>query len=149
MIETTGTSLTIRRAFDAPRERVFSAFTEREELEEWFAPEPGDVRTEIQTFAPEPNGGRSIRFHTDDEWFGSDGAFEEIVENERIVYTDRWVNFPETEVDSRVVVEFSDAEDGTEIVLTHEQLPGSDSVGGARMGWENSLGTLDEVLAEP
>ncbi|MFC6964103.1 SRPBCC family protein [Halocatena marina] len=149
MIETTETSLTIRRTFDAPRERVFRAFTERGELEEWFAPAPGDVRTEIQTFAPEPDGERSIRFHTDDGRFGSDGAFEEIVENERIVYTDRWVNFQETEVDSRVGVEFSDAGDGTEIVLTHEQLPNIDSVGGAAMGWENSLGTLDEVLAEP
>ncbi|WP_254532926.1 SRPBCC family protein [Natrinema gelatinilyticum] len=147
MIETTDTSLTIRRTFDAPLERVFRAFTEPVELEEWFAPAPGDVMTEIQTFAPKPDGERSIRFHMDDDWFGSDGAFEEVVENERIVYTDQWVNFPEAEVDSRVIVEFSDAEDGTEVVLTHEQLPDGDAVGGAGMGWENSLGNLEEMLA--
>ncbi|GAA0235952.1 SRPBCC domain-containing protein [Haladaptatus pallidirubidus] len=149
MIETDETSLTIQRAFDAPRERVFRAFIEPKELKEWFAPAPGDVTTEVQTFAPEPNGERSIRFHTDDGWFGSNGAFEEVIENERIVYTDRWVNFPEAEVDSRVIVEFFDAKEGTEIVLTHEQLPDGDAVGGAGMGWENSLGNLAEVLVEP
>ncbi|WP_394342638.1 SRPBCC domain-containing protein [Saliphagus sp. LR7] len=33
-LETSETSLPIRRTFDAPRERVFRAFTEPEELEE-------------------------------------------------------------------------------------------------------------------
>jgi uncharacterized protein YndB with AHSA1/START domain len=112
-IETSENQLTIRRTFDAPQERVFRAFAEAEELEKRFAPSPDDVSTEVQTFTAEPDGERSIRFHTDDEWFGSDGAFEEVIENERIVYTDRWVNFPEAEIGSRVTVEFSDAEDGT------------------------------------
>lgn len=147
-LETSETSLTIRRTFDAPRERVFRAFTEPEELDEWFAPSPGDVTTEVQTFTPEPDGERSIRFHTGDEWFGSDGAFEEVVENERIVYTDQWINFPEAEVNSRVTVEFTDVVDGTEVVLTHEQLPKGDFVGGAGMGWEISFDNLAEVLTE-
>lgn len=148
-LETSENQLTIRRTFDAPRERVFRAFTDPEELEQWFAPSPGDVTTEVQTFTVEPDGERSIRFHTDDEWFGSDGAFEELVENERIVYTDRWVNFPEADVDSRVIVEFTDVEDGTEIVLIHEQLPEGDFVGGAGMGWKISFDNLAAVLAEP
>ncbi|WP_276256794.1 SRPBCC family protein [Halomontanus rarus] len=147
-LETSETSLTIRRTFDAPRERVFRTFTEPEELKEWFAPSPGDVTTEVEAFALEPGGERSIRFHTDDEWFGSDGAFEEVVENERIVYTDQWINFPEAEVDSRVTVEFTDVEAGTEVVLTHEQLPKGDFVGGAGVGWEISFDDLAEVLAE-
>lgn len=147
-LEANETSLTIRRTFEAPRERVFRAFTEPEELEAWFAPSPGDVTTEVEAFTPEPDGERSIRFHTDDEWFGSDGAFEEVVENQRIVYTDRWVNFPEAEVDSRVTVEFTDVEDGTEIVLAHERLPEGDFVGGAGMGWETSFDNLAVVLAE-
>ncbi|WP_114578421.1 SRPBCC family protein [Saliphagus sp. LR7] len=103
---------------------------------------------EIQALPPEPDGERSIRFHADDDWFGSDGAFEEVVENERIVYTDRWVNFPEAEVDSLVTAEFTDVENGTEVVLTHEQLPKSDFGSGAGMGWEISFDNLAEVLAE-
>lgn len=38
-IETSERSLTIRRTFDAPRERVWRAFTEADELEQWFVPE--------------------------------------------------------------------------------------------------------------
>lgn len=30
--------LTVRRTFDAPHERLFRAFTEPDELEQWFPP---------------------------------------------------------------------------------------------------------------
>ncbi len=62
-IETSESSLTIRRTFGAPRERVFRAFTERDELEEWFAPSPGVVTTEVQTFAPEELAAGDNRTH--------------------------------------------------------------------------------------
>ena len=53
--QTSAAALTIRRTFNAPRERVFAAFTDADLLREWFAP-PGTTIGEATFDARE--GGR-------------------------------------------------------------------------------------------
>jgi uncharacterized protein YndB with AHSA1/START domain len=65
MVETDKTSLTIRRTFAAPRERVYRAFMDPDELEEWYA--PGDVTTKVHTLEPEPDGVLSFSFVDGDD----------------------------------------------------------------------------------
>ena len=72
-----------------------------------------------------------------------EGAFEEIVENERIVTVEETAQGV-----NRVTYEFHDADDGTEVVLTHE-LPDAQMVDGASEGWGNILDNLEEVLKGP
>ncbi len=48
---------------------------------------------------------------------------------------------------NRVTYEFYDANDGTEVVLTHE-LPDAQMVDGASEGWGNILDNLEAVVAE-
>lgn len=147
-IEITDTTLTLRRTFDASRERVWRAFTDPDELEEWYA--PGDVTTKVHTLEPEPDGVLSFSFVDGDDRTDIEGMFEEVVENERIVHTWRYPG----EEESRVIYEFRDVDDGTEVVLVHERIgpyrdrSARENVDGYVEGWTSALEKLDVALEE-
>ncbi|WP_254533033.1 SRPBCC family protein [Natrinema gelatinilyticum] len=133
--------LTVRRTFNAPRERVWRAFTDPDELAQWFVPE--GMEAEVHALDPVPGGEMSVSWASEEHQMDNEGTFEEVVENERIVTveeTPQGVN--------RVTYEFHDVDEGTEVVLTHE-LPDAQMVDGASEGWAGILNNLKEVLAEP
>ena len=134
-IETTETSLTIRRTFDSPRERIFRAFTEPEEIEQWFG--PGAMTAEVRVLELETDGVYSVSMLDEENRYEVEGRFVEVVENDRIVHT--WEP-------GLVTIELLDVEDGTEVVLTHEGLPDGEIVDGHAAGWESALDNLAGVL---
>lgn len=138
-IETTDTTLTLRRTFDAPRERVWQAFTDPDELEQWFVPE--GMTTEVRAHELEPGGEMSITWTDGENRIDNEGYYVEVVENERLVSGE------ETEAgELRLTYEFRDVEDGTEVVVTQEfsgQVPD-----GAAEGWAGMLETLAKLLQE-
>ena len=134
-IETSETSTTIRRTFDASRERVFRAFTDPEDVEQWFG--PGALRGQVHALEPEPGGAYSVSMIGDDVRFDIDGKFVEVVENERIVHT--WEP-------GLVTIELRDVDDGCEVVLTHDGLPDTEVAEGHASGWASALDNLAEVL---
>lgn len=132
--------LTIRRTFDAPRERVYRAFVDPGELEQWFVPE--GMEAEVHALEPEPGGAFEMTWIAGENRMEQEGTFEAVVENARIVTVE------ETDAGvSRLTYEFHDADGGTEVVLTQE-FPGPVPEG-ADEGWGNILDRLEEVLAEP
>lgn len=145
-IETDDTSLTIRRTFDAPRERVYRAFTDPDDLEAWQS--IGDLTVEVHTIEPEAGGSLSVSHASGDDRFDFEGEFLEAVESERLVYTLRGVGEPYDGVESRTSVEFRAVEDGTEVVFTEEQVD-PEMVEGSATTWNEMLANLEEVLAEP
>ncbi|MFC6763855.1 SRPBCC family protein [Natrinema soli] len=144
--ETIETSLTIQRTFDAPRERVFRAFTDSDELEQWFA--PGDLQPAVHTLEPEPDGELSVSFLDGGDRTEIEGTYEDVVEHERIVHT--W-NYP-GESESRLTVEFRDDDGGCELVLTHERIGPSREYSAEENaylyeeGWSSALVKLEAVL---
>ncbi|WP_436344388.1 SRPBCC family protein [Natronorubrum sp. FCH18a] len=147
-IETAESSLTIRRTFDAPLERVYRAFTDSDELEAWY--NPGDGTTKIDVLELEPGGDLSLTFVDGKSRTDIEGTFVEVVENERLVHT--W-QYPGEE-ESRVTYEFRDVDDGTEVVLTHEEIgpyrdySASENVDGYAEGWSRALENLSAVIRE-
>jgi uncharacterized protein YndB with AHSA1/START domain len=81
--------LVLTRLIDAPREKLFRAWTEPELLKQWFAPRP--YTTPIAELDLRP-GGKSFIVMRSPE--GQDipcpGVFLEVVPNERIVSTDAY-----------------------------------------------------------
>lgn len=145
-IETTNTSLTIRRVFDVQRERLYRAFTDSDELEQWYA--PGDLRMKVHTLEPEPGGTLSFSFIDGEHQTTIEGTYVKVIKNERIVHT--W-QYPDEE-ESRVTYEFHDTDQGTVVTLVHEQIgPDSDrssreNVDGYVEGWSRALETLAEAV---
>ncbi|MCB0220484.1 MAG: SRPBCC domain-containing protein [Chrysiogenetes bacterium] len=138
--------LEVRRVIEAPRERVFAAWTRPEDLRRWWG-----VTAEHTTPLAELDlrvGGRyRLTMRAAD---GTDhtvaGTYEEISAPGRIVYTWQWESeerFPQT----RVTAEFAEKAPGyTEIVLTHEGLPDEESRAQHRHGWLGCLEMLNRFL---
>jgi uncharacterized protein YndB with AHSA1/START domain len=81
--------LVLTRIIDAPREKVFRAWTDPELLKQWFAPLP--YTTPVAELDVRPGGSNLIVMRSPD---GQDmpnrGVYLEVVENERLVVTDAY-----------------------------------------------------------
>ncbi|MDJ1434695.1 SRPBCC domain-containing protein [Halostagnicola sp. A-GB9-2] len=131
--------LTIRRTFDAPRERVWRAFTDPDELEQWFVPE--GMTAEVRANELESGGEMAIRWTDGETHVDNEGYYIDVVEAERLVSGE------ETEAgELRLTYEFRDVGGGTEVVITQE-FPGP-VPDGAKAGWTGMLAQLAEVLEE-
>jgi uncharacterized protein YndB with AHSA1/START domain len=137
-------SVRIATIFDAPRERVFAAWTEPELLKQWWGPGL------FETVAAEVDltvGGR-YELLLEPGSMRLVGEFREVRPPERLVYTWRWVEgVPDTR-DSLVTVEFRDAGAQTEIVLVHDSFAGPGPVEMYDEGWRSGLDKLTRFLTD-
>jgi uncharacterized protein YndB with AHSA1/START domain len=84
---TEGRDLVLTRIIDAPREKVFKAWTDPALLKQWFAPSPWTtpiVETDVRV------GGSSliVMRGPDSNEFPNRGVYLEVVASERLVFTD-------------------------------------------------------------
>ncbi|HEY5992239.1 MAG TPA: SRPBCC domain-containing protein [Candidatus Udaeobacter sp.] len=142
------TSLEIKRFINAPRERVYAAWTDPAELQRWFGPE--DVRT-IKIAADVRVGGkyRWDLVKKDGEEWACLGEYRELIPGRKIVFTWKWDDDEAWENhDSVVTVELSDRDGGTEVKLTHEKLPSEESRDRHNDGWNSVLDRLEKFVAK-
>jgi uncharacterized protein YndB with AHSA1/START domain len=83
------------------------------------------------------NGGAPVYVH---------GSFIEVRSPEKLSYTWRWENAFEQMPETRVTIEFTEIDSGTEILLTHEHLPEVGVCLRHRAGWMDALQRIDPVL---
>ena len=85
----TDRELVLTRIIDAPREKLFRAWTDPELLKQWFAPLP--YTTPVAELDVRPGGANLVVMRGPD---GKDlpnrGVYLEVVENERLVFTDAY-----------------------------------------------------------
>lgn len=83
--------LTLTRLIDAPREKVYRAWTEPELMKEWFAPAP--FTTPVIDVDVRPGGASYIVMRgPDGKDYPNRGVYLEVVENEKIVSTDAYTS---------------------------------------------------------
>lgn len=81
--------LVLTRLIDAPREKVFKAWTDPELLKQWFAPLPWTTphaELDVRTGGANPIVMRSPEGNE----FPNRGVYLEVIENERLVFTDAY-----------------------------------------------------------
>jgi len=83
--------LVLQRVIDVPREKLYRAWTEPELLKQWFAPRPWTTPHVELDLRP---GGSSlfVMRGPDGQEFPNPGIYLDVVENERIVFTDAYVS---------------------------------------------------------
>jgi uncharacterized protein YndB with AHSA1/START domain len=140
------TSLQIKRFINAPRARVYAAWTDPAQLKEWWGPE--SVRT--RNFAADVRVGGKYRWdliNQEDEEMSVFGEYRELVPEKKIVFTWKWDDDDVWENRNSVVtVELFDAAGGTELHLRHEQLPSTESRDRHNEGWNSVLDRLGKFL---
>ena len=147
------TELHIERVFDAPREMVWKAFTDPDQLSRWFGPVGYSVPRETVDIDLRVGGHQRFTMVPDDPSYPpggpSEGIFEEIVENELLVaHEDLSGEMAELFGAERITlrIELHDEAGKTRLVL-HQGPYKDDFVGNAREGWGSSFTKLDALLA--
>ena len=138
-------SLTIKRRFNAPPEKVFDAWTDPEKLKRWMGP------GEMGTVLAESDARRGGRYRVvmqkpgDSEQHDVSGVYREVIPNEKLVFTWAWKTTPERE--SLVTLTFKRDGDGTLFTLTHEHFFDEDARDRHQHGWNGAMEKLDKVVS--
>jgi uncharacterized protein YndB with AHSA1/START domain len=136
----------IERIFDAPRDRVWRAFTEPELLAQWWG---RGNKLVIERFELKAGGHWRFVEHGPDGVHGFEGRFREVTPKERMVWTFEWDGMPGyPSVDT---VLFEDLGDGRTRVIskalffTTEERDGMVQ-SGMEQGLNQSYAALDALL---
>lgn len=145
-----GTDLVLTRTFDAPRERVYRAFVDPDDLAQWFGPVGFSVPRDTVSVEPRVGGRqRLVMVSDEDPSFTSpvDATFTEVVEDEVLEGTEEVTGNPAVE-GSRFTLRLLFEDDpggGTRLVL--QQGPFTEEmVGQAHDGWMSSFTKLDDLV---
>lgn len=139
-------ALTITRVFDAPRERVFDAFTKKESIQTWFGPEGFTVPG--VTLDARPGGRYRIEMHSPE---GSvhvvTGEFREVRPPEKLVYSWAWLDGAGKGAETLVTLTFADRGGKTELTLVHSGFANEDSRAAHERGWSSAFNGMASALA--
>jgi uncharacterized protein YndB with AHSA1/START domain len=142
------TTLEIKRFINAPRDRVYRAWTDPAQLKEWFGPEK--VRT--RNFTADVRVGGKYRWDLTDpegEEMSAFGEYRELATGKKIVFSWKWDDDENwTTHNSIVTVELADRDGGTEVKLTHVQLPSEESRDRHTEGWTSLLEKLEKFVTK-
>ena len=144
-----GTIVRVERRFDAPRERVFDAWTNEEVLRDWWSAmptmSPGEIAVDLRE-----GGTYRMEMRTDTgEVHTVVGEYREVRRPERVAYTWTWESNADAmsgSANTFVEVDFVEADGGTLVTLTHSGFGGEEVAGMHEQGWNGTLEQLARQL---
>lgn len=145
------TDLIVSRVFDAPRELVYRAFVDPDQLAQWFGPVGFSVPRDTVDIDPRVGGHqRFVMVSDEDPGYRNqiDATFSEVIENELLVGYQEVVgmNGFQGVVRMTLRIELHDEGDG-QTRLELRQGPYTAQIeANARIGWESSFTRLDALL---
>ena len=137
----------LTRLIEAPRDQVFRAWTDPDQLRRWWG--PGAFTCPEAEVDLRPGGTyRLAMAPTEGDPFVLGGTYREVDPPARLVYTWRWETGPAADgSESLVTVEFHEHGGATKLVLTHTEFPESHGPAPYAMGWEGGLEKFEALLA--
>ena len=149
---TPDTELVVTRIFNAPREAVYRAFTDPDQLAAWFGPVGYSVPRETVDQDIRVGGYQRFTMVNDEDPTQAspvDATFTEVVENELLVGEERWEGVQGLQDGGVMAVrlEFHDQGDGTTRLELRQGPYTVKFKEMASMGWESSFTKLDALLA--
>ena len=147
--------LVIERALRASPERIFDAFTDPEQLTQWWWPKGFTCpKAEVDLRV---GGTYKLAMQWSDASPGSDqfahhmaGEFYEIDRPHRLLMSGRAVNEEQGELFATLIeVTLEGREEGTVLTMRQsyfEPMPPAEALGGAEEGWNEQLDKLEQIL---
>ncbi|MET0743143.1 MAG: SRPBCC family protein [Microvirga sp.] len=140
--------LVLTRLIDAPRETLYRAWTDPDLLKQWFAPLPWTTtRAELDL---RPGGGNLIVMRSPEgEEFPNRGIYLEVVENERIVFTDAYTSAwePSAKPFMTAIITFEDEGGKTRYTARALHWTAEDRQAHEAMGFHEGWGRCADQLA--
>lgn len=139
--------LRISRTLLAQREQVFKAWTEPQELKQWFGVADGYL-TPIAQVDLRVGGRYRLGMQPPDsqQILVAEGIYREVIRPEKLVFTWRWETPNFTDPYTLVTVEFFSRGNMTEVVLTHEGFENEPQRDQHQEGWLGCLEQLEKRL---
>lgn len=138
--------LEIERVFDAPRERVFRAWTDPKDLVQWSGPRDWPAVSCEGEVRPGSRWQNVIRCLETGEERRMGGVYREVVAPERLVYTFAWNTPGEENPETLVTVRFEDLGNRTRMRFRQEPFADPANREGHRNGWSSSFDRLVDLL---
>jgi len=141
--------LLLSRLIDAPREKVFLAWTNPELLKQWFVPRPWTVSQAELDVRP---GGANLIVMRDPEGneFPNRGVYLEVIENKRLVFTDAYTEawLPSEKPFMTAILSFDEEQGKTRYTARVQHWSVEDREAHEKMGFHQGWGTATDQLVE-
>ncbi|HJW55345.1 MAG TPA: SRPBCC family protein [Burkholderiaceae bacterium] len=140
--------LVLSRMIDAPREKVFKAWTDPALLKQWFAPSPWT--TPVAELDVRPGGASLIVMRgPDGNEFPNRGVYLEVVENKRLVFTDAYTTAwePSAKPFMTAILTFEEEGGKTRYTARVRHWTVADREAHERMGFHQGWGQCTDQLA--
>jgi uncharacterized protein YndB with AHSA1/START domain len=138
-------TITFQRAFTAPREDVFEAWTRPEQLAEWWGPE-GFVIPSLDFPARTGEPYRIEMQPPEGDAFFLAGDFRQVDPPTRLVFTFRWEDPDPDDVENIATLWFVDLGDSTEVGLVQAPFRTEARLALHRDGWGDSFDKLERLI---
>ena len=148
MTEEPPVGISLTRVFAAPRERIWSEWTDPEAFADWFGGPTCDVPLDTVSMDVRPGGAWKLTMYAPPnrrqiDWWGE---YREVDPPERLVFTIS--DEPEPEWIDLIVVVLTDLGDGrTEMRFEQRGWMGPEQYEAAKHGWGGFFDRLDERIA--
>ena len=140
--------LVLTRLIAAPRAKLYRAWTEPELLKQWFAPLP--YTTPVAELDVRPGGSCLVVMRDPDgnDW-PNPGVYLDVVENERLIFTDAYVRAwePSNKPFMTAIVTFADEQGATLYTARVLHWTVADREEHERMGFHQGWGQCADQLA--
>ena len=145
---TEGRDLILTRVIDAPRDKLFRAWTEPELLKQWFAPLPWTTPT-VDTDVRVGGATLIVMRGPDGSEFPNRGVYLEVIKNERLVFTDAFNRAwePSEKPFMTVILTFEELEGGTRYTARVRHWTVADREAHEKMGFHEGWPICTEQLA--
>jgi uncharacterized protein YndB with AHSA1/START domain len=140
--------LVLTRIIDAPREKLFRAWTEPDLLKQWFTPPP--YKTTVAELDVRPGGANYIVMRgPDGQDLPNRGVYLEVVRNERLVITDAYSRAwePSPKPFMTVILTFEDVGGKTRYTARVRHWTVADRETHEKMGFHEGWGQATDQLA--
>lgn len=140
--------LVLTRLIDVPREKLFKAWTDPELLKQWFSPRPWT--TPVIEVDVRAGGANLIVMHgPDGTEFPNRGVYLEVVENERLVFTDAYTKAwePSEKPFMTAIITFEDEAGQTRYTARVLHWTVADREAHEKMGFHQGWGLCTDQLA--
>lgn len=158
--EPSGQELVLTRVIDAPRKAVFKAWTDQEQMANWWGPNGFTIPFGKIDLRPGGVIHYCMRSPEGRDYWGK-GIYREINEPERLVFTDVFSDEKGNTVqpveygmsadwpaETLITVTFDELDGRTELTLRQSVSESLAESSGARQGWAESLDRLAEYLSK-
>ncbi|MFD1213291.1 SRPBCC domain-containing protein [Arthrobacter sp. GCM10027362] len=144
------TTLVLTRTFDAPRELVFKAFIDPDQLTQWFGPVGVSTPRELIEVDPRVGGVWRLTMVMDEDGARSpiDAVITRFVEPELLEahISAEAMDRDNTHLDVSMLLTFEDDGGRTRLTLRQGPFPSRDFTDQTHEGWESSFTRLDRLL---